>query len=142
MPVYEHHFTLDEANALLPRLRGWFRELAELDERLAPLGAQHAKLLEQRSACNVGGRELGEYLSLSLRWRRRVERILDLGVQIKDIDRGLCDFPHLLEDGREVYLCWQITEPEVAWWHGIEEGFAGRRPLGAGRRRRPRRDEG
>jgi hypothetical protein len=50
-------------------------------------------------------------------------------VLVRDLDRGLVDFPALI-DGREVYLCWQLDEPEITHWHGLESGFAGRRLLG------------
>ena len=50
---------------------------------------------------------------------------------VKDLDRGLVDFP-ALRDGEEVLLCWQVGEGEVAYWHGLEEGFAGRKPLDPG----------
>ena len=56
----------------------------------------------------------------------RLDRI---GVIVKDADRGLVDFPALREGGEEVLLCWQVGEDEVAYWHGLEEGFAGRKPL-------------
>jgi hypothetical protein len=51
-----------------------------------------------------------------------------LGVVVKDLDAGLVDFP-AERDGRAVFLCWQLGEDEVAFWHGVEEGFAGRKPL-------------
>jgi hypothetical protein len=51
-----------------------------------------------------------------------------MGVHIKDIDRGLCDFPYM-RNGRVVYLCWQLGEDAIAFWHDIEAGFAGREPL-------------
>jgi len=51
-----------------------------------------------------------------------------MGIIIKDLDVGLCDFPHM-KDGRVVYLCWKLGEDEVSWWHEIESGFSGRRPL-------------
>ena len=56
------------------------------------------------------------------------ENIHALGVEIKDLDRGLCDFPALRE-GRVVYLCWVFGEDDIEWWHDIEAGFAGRQPL-------------
>ena len=57
-----------------------------------------------------------------------VHRILDTGAQIKDIDTGLLDFS-ALKDGREVYLCWQYGEGEIAFWHEMDAGYAGRRPI-------------
>jgi hypothetical protein len=58
-----------------------------------------------------------------------VEWLQRLGVIVKDADRGLVDFPALRENGEEVLLCWQVGEDEIAYWHGLEEGFAGRKPL-------------
>ena len=57
-----------------------------------------------------------------------VRRIGAAGVQVKDLDEGLLDFP-AKRDGEDVLLCWKVGEPEVSFWHGIEEGFAGRKPL-------------
>jgi len=57
-----------------------------------------------------------------------VDRLEQLGVLVKDLDSGLVDFP-ALRHGEEVLLCWQVGEDDVAYWHGVEEGFAGRKPL-------------
>jgi hypothetical protein len=57
-----------------------------------------------------------------------IEELTVLGVQVKDLDSGLVDFPSL-RDGEEVLLCWQLGEDEIRFWHRAEEGFAGRRPL-------------
>lgn len=51
-----------------------------------------------------------------------------IGVQVKDLDKGLLDFPCLI-DGRTVLLCWKLGEKEIGFWHSIEDGFAGRKPL-------------
>lgn len=60
--------------------------------------------------------------------RSAVEELHALGLEVKDVDAGLVDFP-ALRDGERVYLCWQLGEPEIGYWHGVEEGFAGRKPL-------------
>ena len=57
-----------------------------------------------------------------------VENIEQLGCHLKGLDPGLVDFPHL-RDGKEVYLCWRYGEPEITYWHDIEGGFSGRKPL-------------
>jgi hypothetical protein len=59
---------------------------------------------------------------------RSVQELSALGVHVKDLERGLVDFPALRE-GEEVLLCWQLGEDEVAYWHGLDDGFAGRQPL-------------
>ena len=57
-----------------------------------------------------------------------LHQVKDMGVYIKDIDKGLCDFPYL-RDGRVVYLCWHLGEETITTWHDIETGFSGREPL-------------
>jgi hypothetical protein len=57
-----------------------------------------------------------------------VDEITSHGAQVKDLDSGLIDFP-TLHHGETVLLCWQLGEDEIAWWHRVEDGFAGRRPL-------------
>ena len=57
-----------------------------------------------------------------------IERVNELGCEVKDIDEGLGDF-RTGSDGRDVYLCWKLGEPDIRWWHELETGFAGRRPL-------------
>ena len=60
--------------------------------------------------------------------RRLLGAVQELGIVVRDIDRGLIDFPALI-DGEEVYLCWQLDEDGISWWHDLESGFGGRRPL-------------
>ncbi|MCX2727917.1 DUF2203 domain-containing protein [Thermomicrobium sp. 4228-Ro] len=125
------YFTVAEARALVPRLRGILvalqtekreldRELNEL-RRIAPLAflngsAQKLQAHEERIAALV--RSI----------REKVRAVHELGVEVKDLDMGLVDFPSL-RDGREVYLCWKVDEPTVAFWHELDAGFRGRQPL-------------
>jgi hypothetical protein len=128
--MFSRHYTVAEANASLPRLRRWFGMLHELDKELVVLHEQYAEVLENRWLSNVGGSELSRYLVLSVQWRNVIDSIFSLGVQIKDLDRGLCDFPHIQpETGDEVFLCWELSEPEVGFWHPVDTGYAGRQPL-------------
>ncbi|MCX7605119.1 MAG: DUF2203 domain-containing protein, partial [Bryobacteraceae bacterium] len=60
--------------------------------------------------------------------RQAVKALEGLGVLVKDLDIGLVDFPTLYR-GQEVLLCWRYGEPDIAWWHGLEEGFRGRKPV-------------
>jgi hypothetical protein len=60
--------------------------------------------------------------------RETLGELADMGIQVKDVDRGLIDFPALI-DGQDALLCWQVGEPRIAHWHTPEDGFAGRRPL-------------
>jgi hypothetical protein len=129
------YFTPDEANALLPEVREAAETLVGHRRALAEANAKRAHLASQ-IAGNGGDfdpqepRELEEVLQRQAEAvGHAIERLEGLGVLVKDADRGLVDFPALRENGEEVLLCWQVGEDEIAFWHGLEEGFAGRKPL-------------
>jgi hypothetical protein len=65
---------------------------------------------------------------LTERLQAHLAAVQALGIEVKDIERGLIDFRHQRE-GRDVYLCWMLGEQDIAWWHPVETGFAGRQPL-------------
>ncbi len=120
-------FSLEDANALLPAVRSLFaqidRERAVL-KRLAPA----AKQASDRANENGGITQGIKYADALTSFMVAVQEILSLGVEIKDLEQGLCDFPHW-RDGRVVYLCWQRGEDRIEWWHDTDAGFAGRQPL-------------
>ena len=120
-------FSLEEANALLPTLR---RLLARIDaERRVIKQLEPEARRAAAHATENGGTVYGIQYAASLsRFMQAVQEIFGLGIEIKDFDRGLCDFPHW-RDGRVVYLCWKKDEDSVEWWHDTDTGFAGRRPL-------------
>jgi len=129
------YFTPDDANALLPEVREAAETLVGHRRALVDANAKRAHLTSQ-IAGNGGDfdpqepRELEEVLQREAESvGHAIERLEGLGVLVKDADRGLVDFPALRENGEEVLLCWQVGEDEIAFWHGLEEGFAGRKPL-------------
>ncbi|MBO0798963.1 MAG: DUF2203 domain-containing protein [Blastocatellia bacterium] len=121
-------FTLEEANALLPEVRRLFRQIDEATailQRLLP----EVKRASEHAADGGGGTVYGaQYANALTRFLASIQEILSYGIEIKDFERGLCDFPHLRE-GKTVYLCWQRGEESIEWWHDIDAGFAGRQPL-------------
>lgn len=129
-------FTPDEANAELPHVRALAERLVEGRRRLAPRAAELAEA-QATAAGNGGGldsarlRALQEELEAGAQeLAGLVKELTDLGVQVKDLDEGLIDFPAVHpESGETVLLCWRVGEAEVGWWHDLEEGFAGRKPL-------------
>jgi hypothetical protein len=130
----ERHFTPEEANALLEQVRPVAESLVAHRRSFTVAAARRARLASRISG-NGGDfdpqepRELqAEMENESQEVVKAVEELERLGVQVKDLDRGLVDFP-ALRDGEEVLLCWQVGEDEVAFWHGVEEGFAGRKPI-------------
>ena len=122
-------FTVEEANALLPTVRGVVRRIQRAYARVSAAQEQ-ARLAAAGAAQGGGGMEGGASYVLSLSELAEAAGELEgLGVQLKDYTRGLIDFPTLRE-GRVVLLCWQMGEgDELEWWHDLEAGFAGRQPL-------------
>jgi hypothetical protein len=122
-------FTIEEANALLPAVRQILLRIKRSRQRLATLGSQ-AKLAAENAEQGGGGMADGVlYAKLLTGFTSETSELDSLGVQLKDFERGLIDFPSLRE-GRVVLLCWQLGEgDEVEWWHDVDAGFAGRTPL-------------
>lgn len=128
------HFTPEEANAALVQVR-------PLVERLVARRRAHAaalerqEQLEQRIRGNGGGippatlaEAAGEVEHEARALAKLVDEIGEHGAEVKDLDEGLIDFP-ALSGGETVLLCWKLGEDEIRYWHRIEDGYAGRRPL-------------
>lgn len=128
-------FTLDEAQCLLPVLESLLRTAINakqiIEEADAELQALHHRIF-------LSG---GMFLDIVPLARRRAERakaerqakdalaeIASIGVQVKDLSIGLLDFPCEVE-GKTILLCWKLGEPAITHWHGLQEGFAGRKPI-------------
>jgi hypothetical protein len=130
-------FTLGEATKLLPRVASKIhdavrekREYAEADlrfragvERITMMGGTFVNTEQSHGIRSRRDTSLG-------RLKETLEGIQELGVLVKDLDVGLIDFPTLYR-GQEVYLCWKMGENGIEWWHGVEEGFRGRKPIDA-----------
>jgi hypothetical protein len=130
--LHRRHYSIEQANAELPTVRAILRRLQAARQRLAIAGFDTELALRAEATGGAWpGRERAEAaLDITLGF----ERLEELEVLVRDLDRGLVDFPAMV-DGQEVYLCWSLDEPEVGHWHGLESGFAGRRPLGREARR-------
>ena len=121
-------FTLDEANSLIPWLVETFRKLELLRQEYTAIQERFADL--ERASGNLAD---GDKLKVSAgRLTRQieegVEEILDQGIIIRDVSRGLVDFPSQ-RNGREVYLCWIGGEERIDYWHETDRGFSHREPL-------------
>jgi hypothetical protein len=114
-------WTVEAANAALPRVR-------EVLERIRELVAE-AREEREGAAERVEGNGHTPAVRAGRGLRAAVEELTDQGIVLRDVDAGLVDFPARLDDGREYLLCWVLGEPEVAFWHWPDAGFAGRRPL-------------
>jgi hypothetical protein len=126
-PSFRKLFTVEEANALLPKLKELLDDVALHRDALREK-APHMEPILRAAVANGGGRVGSEYGVEAYSLYLAIERIRELGVLLKDLDMGLLDFPHE-RDGHVVFLCWHPPEERVEHWHEIEAGYAGRQPL-------------
>ena len=128
-------FTLGEAQTLLPLVEALLRKAQTAGARAGDLESEMQELTQR---IFLSG---GMHVNVAQAARRRAERekalqeardtlgeIDEIGVQVKDLEQGLLDFPCLL-DGATVLLCWKLGEKEIGFWHTEEDGFEGRKPL-------------
>jgi hypothetical protein len=131
-------FTLQQAEKVLPDVASAIREAISLkvqyermeseresfSQRVAIMGGvrvDRGRLMEQKDSQEAAAQAL----------RQAVEKVHQFGCLVKDLDIGLIDFPTLFQ-GEEVYLCWKLGEAGIQFWHGVDEGFRGRKPIDAG----------
>lgn len=122
-----HYFTLHEANKALKTIRPLMDEVQMIRKKILANQPEAWPAIE-KSAGNGGNRALSDMVQDFERLDALVHQIQDAGAQIKDINIGLLDFS-ALRDGREVYLCWQHGENEIAFWHEVDAGYAGRQSI-------------
>ena len=126
---HERHYTLDEANAALDWVISSLERLREARDKLTDKEAREA--LSEAAPTNGGGPPAQTVSEGFLALRSSLIAFQEREIVLRDLDRGLVDFPALL-DGREIYLCWEEGEDEIGFWHEPDSGFAGRRPLADG----------
>ncbi len=123
---FSKHYTLEEARALLPRVRQWLDELGLLQERLKTLDKSVGSLVSKGD--DAGGPSVNQLARTLADCKTILQRFRFRQIQIKDLSRGLIDFPSL-RDGREIFLCWEKDEDDIEYWHDLESGYAGRERL-------------
>ncbi|MGO9270021.1 MAG: DUF2203 domain-containing protein [Terriglobia bacterium] len=120
LPVIEYH--LEQARAQSVEMERLSEELSRAAARVMALGGS-VPPLGKLAGIKAQREQLLERL------KQAVAHIQDTGCILKDLETGLIDFPSFL-NGQEIYLCWKLGEEHIEWWHGIHEGFAGRKRLG------------
>lgn len=123
---YERHFTREEANEALDEILPILQNLKDAKALLTDEEAH--EVLTAAAPTNGGGEHATQIGNSFMQVQRLLTALQEMGVLIRDIDRGLIDFPSIM-DGREVYLCWQLGEDSVDSWHELDSGFSGREPL-------------
>jgi hypothetical protein len=122
-------FTVQEANALLPNVRTIVGKIQRAHQHLGRYREDAKKAAEAAERGGGGLTDGVAYAAILTELTTHLTELEALGVQLKDFERGLVDFPSL-RDGRVVLLCWQLGEgDELEWWHDVDAGFAGRTPL-------------
>ena len=131
----DRYFSRNEAEELLPviapELEQGRRQKQALDHLNRELAQAAARIMMQGGSIPPHedlAKKKAESLRLTAQLKQAIDKIQAAGCVVKDLDEGLVDFPSML-NGQEVYLCWKLGEARIAYWHGMEEGFAGRKPL-------------
>ena len=124
--LHQNHFSLDHARRSLKDISILIEELVALKRKLDQRGYDI-----YRHQYFGGSGPNGEKV-----YPPEAERLVEIareidakGILVKDLNRGLIDFPHIREDGEEIYLCWELGEGDIKFWHRIPDGFAGRKPI-------------
>jgi hypothetical protein len=123
---HARHYTVDQANAALEWVAERLEKLRAAREQLSDEEARAA--LGEAAPSNGGGAPGRVVSDAFLQLQRTLGELQAMEVVLRDLERGLVDFP-AMRDGREVYLCWEAGESEIGFWHDVEAGYGGRRPL-------------
>ncbi len=126
MPFHNIHFTLPEAQLMIHHVKSIVEEIMILKRSL------DAKGFDVYRHQYFGGLGPNGQKFFPDEMERLVARLRELdrfGIQVKSLDQGLIDFPHIRKNGDEVYLCWLFGENEIMYWHSIPDGFTSRKPL-------------
>lgn len=123
---FRKHYNVEEARVLLPQLRQWLTELNRLRARVTQLEERIEHVLAGGN--DAGGSNVTELIRSLGSMKKLLERFNAREIQIKDLERGLIDFPAVI-GGREVFLCWELDEDDIEYWHELDAGYAGREKL-------------
>jgi len=123
---FRTHYTVAEAKALLPQVRHWLVRVVQSRDRLEKV---EQRLESLRGLHNdLGGAQVNEWVRLLCDLKRNLMEFHRRDIQLKDLDRGLVDFP-AIRDGKEVFLCWEQGEDDIEFWHDLDAGYGGREKL-------------
>jgi len=120
---FQKHYTREEATALLPQLRGWLVQLKAFREEVERTDKRLASLMSPGN--DLGGDLVNRWIRTLTEMQEVLGEFQKREILIKDLDRGLLDFPAII-GGKEVFLCWEQDEESVEFWHDLETGYGGR----------------
>jgi hypothetical protein len=120
---FQKHYTREEATALLPQIRIWLARLKEFRAEIERSDKRLASLMSPGK--DLGGDLVNRWIRTLAEMQQVLGEFQNRGILIKDLDRGLLDFPAII-GGREVFLCWEADEETVEFWHDLDAGYGGR----------------
>lgn len=126
MMRFRKHYTREEARELLPQIREWLKHLLQVRNWIEECERKIQHLF--KAGADVGGETANQWVRLASEFHKLAREFSSREIQIKDIDRGLIDFPAIMA-GREVFLCWELDEDDIEFWHDLDSGYAGRERL-------------
>jgi hypothetical protein len=128
-------FTLQEAQVLLPVLKSLLKQAIDGKKLIETIESEFQELAQKIFLSGGLLVEIGRMAARRAERDKTEQRIKDVlaeidatGVQVKDLEIGLLDFPCVV-DGKTILLCWKVGEDRITHWHGLEEGYAGRKPI-------------
>jgi hypothetical protein len=123
---FKKHYSRDEARALLPRVKEWLEQLVKLRSEMEKLDERFNGPL--CSGQDLGGESVNAWVRTLLKIKELLLEFYRREIQIKDLERGLIDFPAII-GAKEVFLCWEQGEEDIEFWHELDTGYAGRERL-------------
>ena len=120
---FKKHYTRDQARNLLPAIRKWLGQLQQVRQWLTEADRDVGKMVSEGR--DVGGEKVNAWVRGLCQLKKIAGEFESREIQLKDLDRGLIDFPAIL-GGKEVFLCWEQDEEDIEFWHDLETGYAGR----------------
>jgi hypothetical protein len=123
---FERHYTREEARALLPQVRRWLKQLNTLRHDLDRYDKRLGSLMNPGH--DVGGETVNQWIRALADMQAVLGEFQKREIQIKDLERGLVDFPAII-GGKEVFLCWEQDEDDIEFWHDLDTGYSGRERL-------------
>ena len=123
---FRKHYSREEARALLPQVRLWLKRIAQLHADLERFEERLDALMAP--GCDLGGDLVNQWVKTLSGLEEVLVEFQRLEIQVKDVARGLVDFPAII-GGKEVFLCWEQDEEDIEFWHELDAGYAGRERL-------------
>ena len=124
--LFRKHYSVEEAREMLPQIRAWFSEINALTGRIHETDQDFGPRI--KAGEDLGGMAVSQQIRDMARVHSILREFHSREIQVKDLQRGLIDFPTLLDE-REIFLCWEHAENDITQWHALESGFAGRQAL-------------